>query len=40
MPNINIIIPDKIHKELKLSAVKKDTTLKELIIKMLENSVK
>jgi predicted HicB family RNase H-like nuclease len=40
MPNINIIIPDEVHKQLRLAAVKKDTTLKELIIKLLEESVK
>lgn len=40
MTNINIIIPNQLHKELKLTAVKNDTTLKELINKILEESVK
>jgi len=40
MPNINIIIPDDLHKGLKMEAVKKESTLKELIVKMLEQSAK
>lgn len=34
--NINIEIPDEIHKQLKLYALKKDKTLKELIVKILD----
>lgn len=35
MVNINIHIPDDLHKKLKLEAVKQDSTLKDLIIKAL-----
>ena len=35
MKNINIEIPAEIHKSLKLSSVKEDTTLKEIIKKIL-----
>ncbi len=37
MTNINIEIPDDIHKEIKLKAVLKDLTIKDFIIKSLEN---
>jgi predicted HicB family RNase H-like nuclease len=36
MANINIEIPDDLHKELKINAAEKDSTLKELIIAILE----
>lgn len=32
MANINIIIPDEIHKKLKIEAIKQDKSLKEVII--------
>ena len=32
MVNINIQIPDELHKKLKLEAVSKESTLKDLII--------
>jgi predicted HicB family RNase H-like nuclease len=37
MVNINIPIPDELHKKLKLEAVKSDITLKDLIVKKLES---
>jgi len=40
MVNINIEIPDELHKKIKLDAVKKDTSIKEYIIKIFEESVK
>ena len=36
MVNINIQIPDELHKKIKLDAVKKDTSIKEYIINILE----
>jgi hypothetical protein len=36
MVNINIQIPDELHKELKLEAVNNNLTIKELIIQILE----
>ena len=39
MTNINIEIPDKLHKKIKLNAVIEDMSLKEYIIKIL-NKVK
>lgn len=36
MVNINIHIPDELHKKLKIEAVKQDSTLKDLIINVLE----
>lgn len=36
MTNINIEIPDNIHKEIKLKAVLEDLTIKSYIIKSLE----
>ena len=35
MTNINIEIPDDLHKKIKLNAVKEDTSIKEYIIKIL-----
>ena len=40
MVNINIQIPDELHKKIKLVAVEKETTLKEYIIVVLEKSLK
>ena len=40
MVNVNIEIPDDLHKELKVDAARKDTTLKELIITILEKKCK
>ena len=39
MVNINIQIPDELHKKIKLDAVKKDTSIKEYIISILENHI-
>ncbi|MDD9952901.1 MAG: hypothetical protein OXR66_01030 [Candidatus Woesearchaeota archaeon] len=36
MVNINIEIPDDLHKQVKLSAITNDTTVKDYIIKQLE----
>ncbi len=36
MANINIQIPDELHKKLKLEAIKTDITLKELIIRKIK----
>lgn len=33
--NINIELPENLHKELKLRAIEKDTTLKNLVIELL-----
>jgi hypothetical protein len=38
MVNINIEIPDDIHKEIKLKAVLEDITIKNYIIKSLEEN--
>jgi len=40
MVNINIEIPDELHKKLKLDSVKNDTSLKDNIVKLLENAMK
>jgi len=40
MANINIEIPDDVHKKIKLASVIKEITLKEYIIKVLEKKVK
>lgn len=40
MVNINIKISDELHKKLKLESVKNDTTLKDFIIKILEEELK
>jgi len=39
MVNINIQIPDDLHKKIKLSAVKEDMSIKDYIIKILDNKV-
>ena len=38
MANINIQLPDDLHKRLKLNAVKSDITLKEYIIEILRKN--
>jgi hypothetical protein len=38
--NINIEISDELHKKLKLASIMKDATLKNHIIKVLENKSK
>jgi len=40
MVNINIEIPDELHKRLKLSSVMNETTLKETIIAALDDQIK
>ncbi len=40
MVNLNIPIPDGVHKQLKLKAVKEDKTLKEVVIELLKKAVK
>ena len=40
MVNINIQINDDLHKKIKLEAINKDITLKEFIIKKLEDKIK
>ena len=40
MTNINIEIPEDLHKKIKIEAVKKDSTIKDLIIKTLEEKTK
>ncbi|MFC2136040.1 hypothetical protein ACFLTH_15605 [Bacteroidota bacterium] len=40
MTNINIEIPDDIHKEIKLKAVLEDSTIKDYIINTLKKTVK
>ena len=40
MANINIEIPDDVHKKIKLASVIKEITLKNHIIKILEKRVK
>jgi hypothetical protein len=39
MVNINIQLPDELHKKIKLNAVKEDTSIKELIIRILDNKI-
>lgn len=39
MANINIKIPEDIHKQLKIEAIKKDMTLKEYIVLKLGDRV-
>ena len=36
MANINITIPDALHKELRILAAKEEKTLKQLVIETLE----
>jgi len=40
MTNINIKIPDDLHKKIKIESVKREMTIKELIIKTLEEKAK
>jgi hypothetical protein len=40
MVNINIKIPEDLHKKIKMKAVEKDMTIRDLIIKILEDSDK
>ncbi|MFA5797784.1 MAG: hypothetical protein WC916_07180 [Candidatus Woesearchaeota archaeon] len=40
MANINIPIPNELHKKLKLKAVEKDITIKAYIIAMMEKELK
>lgn len=40
MVNLNITIPEELHRQLKLKAVKENTTLKELVVRLLEKGVK
>jgi predicted HicB family RNase H-like nuclease len=40
MVNVNIEIPDEIHKKAKLKSVMKNITLKEYIIKAVEEKLK
>ena len=39
MVNINIQIPDELHKKLKLKAVEKEITIKDQIIRIIEKEV-
>lgn len=39
MVNINIEIPDELHRQLKLASVLKDQTLKDYIIKLLDDAL-
>ena len=39
MANINIQIPDELHKKIKLNAVKKDISIKDYIIQILQDSL-
>ncbi|MFC2136039.1 hypothetical protein ACFLTH_15600 [Bacteroidota bacterium] len=39
MTNINIEIPDDIHKEIKLKAVLEDSTIKDYIINILNKKI-
>ena len=38
--NLNIELPDELHKKLKLQAVKEDSTLKASIIEKLEKAMR
>ena len=40
MANINLEIPDDLHKALKIEAAMQDITLKEFIIKILDQKTK
>ncbi len=40
MVNINIEIPDEIHKKAKLKCILNETTLKEFIIQSIEGSLR
>lgn len=39
MVNINISIPDDLHKQLRLTSVEQESTLKEVVIAILEEEV-
>lgn len=39
MGNINIDLPDDVHRQLKLDAVANDSTLKDHVIKLLDEEV-
>lgn len=39
MGNVNIEIPDELHKDLKFKALQSDLTLKDYIIKLLDEKV-
>lgn len=39
MTKINIQVPDALHKKLKIEALKRDKTLKELVIELLGGKV-
>lgn len=39
MPNINIEIPEELHKRMRLSALMSDLTVKEFFIRTLERTV-
>ena len=39
MTNINIELPDKLHKELRIKAIKKDIAMKDLIIESIEKEL-
>ncbi|MFH1607089.1 MAG: hypothetical protein ABIC91_07100 [Nanoarchaeota archaeon] len=40
MTNINIEIPEDLHKQIKLKAVLKDLTIKEYLIQTLDKQIK
>lgn len=40
MPNVNIEIPEEVHKKIKILSATEGVSLKELIIKALEEEVK
>jgi len=40
MVNINIEIPEELHKKVKLASIMQDLTLKDYIIKVLEQKAK
>lgn len=39
MVNINIAIPDELHKQLRMQAVLEDKTLKQLVIERIDKGV-
>lgn len=36
MTRVNIPLPDKLHQRLRIAAVERDTTIKQLVIELLE----
>ncbi|MEK6963056.1 MAG: hypothetical protein AABX70_01420 [Nanoarchaeota archaeon] len=40
MVNLNILLPDDLHQQLKLKAIRENKTLKELVVELLEKAVK